>query len=69
MEWQTRFSALPLSTQDALPELSISLLDNFGMITMIGDDKKSYLQGQVTCDVVSLEQDQSTLGAHCDAKG
>jgi len=42
MEWQTRFSALPLSTQDALPELSISLLDNFGMITMVGDDKKSY---------------------------
>ncbi|MBR9789428.1 MAG: tRNA-modifying protein YgfZ [Vibrionaceae bacterium] len=69
MEWQTRFSALSLSTQDTLPELSISLLDNFGMITMVGDDKKSYLQGQVTCDVVSLEKDQSTLGAHCDAKG
>ncbi|MEX3074187.1 tRNA-modifying protein YgfZ [Vibrio alginolyticus] len=69
MEWQIRFSALPLSTQDALPELSISLLDNLGMITMVGDDKKSYLHGQVTCDVVSLEKDQSTLGAHCDAKG
>lgn len=69
MEWQTRFSALSLSTQDTLPELSISLLDNLGMITMVGDDKKSYLQGQVTCDVVSLEKDQSTLGAHCDAKG
>ncbi|MBR9876035.1 MAG: tRNA-modifying protein YgfZ [Vibrionaceae bacterium] len=69
MEWQTRFSALPLSTQDTLPELSISLLDNLGMITMVGDDKKSYLQGQITCDVVSLEKDQSTLGAHCDAKG
>ncbi len=74
MEWQTRFSAQSLatkalSTQDALPELSISLLDNFGMITIVGDDKKSYLHGQVTCDVVSLEKDQSTLGAHCDAKG
>jgi hypothetical protein len=69
MEWQTRFSALQLSTQDALPELSISLLDNLGMITMVGDDKKSYLHSQVTCDVVSLESDQSTLGAHCDAKG
>lgn len=69
MEWQTRFSPLNLSTQDALPELSISLLDNLGMITMIGDDKKSYLHGQVTCDVVSLEKDQSMLGAHCDAKG
>ncbi len=39
MEWHTRFSARPLSTQDALPELSISLLDNLGMITMVGDDK------------------------------
>ncbi|WP_104038043.1 tRNA-modifying protein YgfZ [Vibrio jasicida] len=69
MEWQTRFSPLNLSTQDTLPELSISLLDNLGMITMVGDDKKSYLHGQVTCDVVSLEKDQSMLGAHCDAKG
>ncbi|EJG0733050.1 tRNA-modifying protein YgfZ [Vibrio parahaemolyticus] len=69
MEWQTRFSPLNLSTQDALPELSISRLDHLGMITMVGDDKKSYLHGQVTCDVVSLEKDQSTLGAHCDAKG
>lgn len=69
MEWQTRFSALPLSTQDALPELSLSLLENVGMITVVGDDKKSYLQGQVTSDIVSLEKDQSTLGAHCDAKG
>nr|WP_319535491.1 tRNA-modifying protein YgfZ [uncultured Vibrio sp.] len=69
MEWQTRFSALPLSTQDPLPELSLSLLENVGMITVVGDDKKSYLQGQITCDVVSLEKDQSTLGAHCDAKG
>ena len=66
MEWQTRFSPLNLSTQDALPELSISLLDNLGMITMVGDDKKSYLHGQVTCDVVSLEKDQSMLGAHCE---
>ncbi|EDL66905.1 tRNA-modifying protein YgfZ [Vibrio campbellii] len=69
MEWQTRFSPLNLSTQDALPELSVSLLDNLGMITMVGDDKKSYLHGQVTCDVVSLEKGQSMLGAHCDAKG
>lgn len=39
MEWQTRFSPLNLSTQDALPELSISRLDHLGMITMVGDDK------------------------------
>ena len=69
MEWQTQFSPLMLSTQDALPELSLSLLDDLAMITVTGDDKKSYLHGQVTCDVVSLDDTHSTLGAHCDAKG
>ncbi|MDF2154110.1 tRNA-modifying protein YgfZ [Vibrio sp. CAU 1672] len=69
MEWQNRFAPLNLTAHNPLPDLSVSLLDNFGMITVVGDDKKSYLQGQLTCDVVSLEQQQSTLGAHCDAKG
>ncbi len=36
---------------------------------MVGADKKSYLQGQVTCNVVSLQDQQVTFGAHCDAKG
>ncbi|HAS8547268.1 TPA: tRNA-modifying protein YgfZ [Vibrio vulnificus] len=58
-----------LGSQQALPELAVSLLDNLGLITMTGNDKKSYLQGQVTCDVVSLEADQVTWGGHCDAKG
>ncbi len=69
MDWKTSFSAFPIASTDTLPPLAISLLDNWGAITMVGDDKKSYLQGQVTCDVVSLEQEASTLGAHCDAKG
>ncbi|WP_394244069.1 tRNA-modifying protein YgfZ [Vibrio astriarenae] len=69
MDWNTRFKPLTLTANDALPELAISHLTQWGMITMLGDDKKSYLQGQVTCDVVTLASDQSTLGAHCDAKG
>ena len=69
MEWQTQFSPLTLSAQDTLPKLSISLLDDLSMITVTGEDKKSYLHGQVTCDVVSLDKASSTLGAHCDAKG
>lgn len=36
---------------------------------MVGADKKSYLQGQVTCNVVSLQDQQVTFGAHCDPKG
>ncbi|MGF1763122.1 tRNA-modifying protein YgfZ [Aliivibrio kagoshimensis] len=67
--WTSAFSSLSLSSQDPLPELSLCHLDSWALISMVGEDKKSYLQGQVTCDVVSLEDSASTLGAHCDAKG
>lgn len=63
------FKKVALTAQDKLPELALINLDDWGLITLIGDDKKSYLQGQVTCDVVSLPINSSTLGAHCDAKG
>lgn len=63
------FKKIALTPQDNLPELALVDLDDWGLITLIGDDKKSYLQGQITCDVVSLPTDASTLGAHCDAKG
>lgn len=69
MEWQNKFAPLSLSSTDAIPELALTHLASWGAITMVGDDKKSYLQGQVTCDVVTLANDQSTFGAHCDAKG
>lgn len=69
MEWQNAFAPLSLSTQDPLPELALAHLTSWGAINMVGQDKKSYLQGQVTCDVVTLAEDQSTFGAHCDAKG
>lgn len=69
MEWQNSFSPLSLSTQEPLPELALAHLTSWGAINVIGQDKKSYLQGQITCDVVTLAADQSTFGAHCDAKG
>ncbi|PSW64794.1 tRNA-modifying protein YgfZ [Photobacterium leiognathi subsp. mandapamensis] len=69
--WSTNltFAPLALSSQDPLPALALSKLDDWGMVTLIGPDSKAYLQGQLTCDVVSLEAGKSTLAAHCDAKG
>lgn len=69
--WSTtlRFAPLALSSQDPLPALALSHLDDWGMVTLIGPDSKAYLQGQLTCDVVSLAAGTSTLAAHCDAKG
>lgn len=69
MNWKNTFSPLHVKPSDALPELMLTHLDHWGAITAVGADNKSYLQGQVTCDVVSLETHQSTFGAHCDAKG
>ncbi|MGF1722117.1 tRNA-modifying protein YgfZ [Vibrio kyushuensis] len=69
MDWQQQFSALSTSPEASLPSLMLTHLNSWGSITMTGDDKKSYLQGQVTCDVVTLGNEQSTFGAHCDAKG
>ncbi|PMJ90048.1 tRNA-modifying protein YgfZ [Vibrio sp. 10N.261.55.A7] len=69
MDWQQQFTSLSISPESSLPSLMLTHLSAWGAITMSGDDKKSYLQGQVTCDVVGLNSDQSTFGAHCDAKG
>ena len=63
------FDRISLSSGDALPSLALIDLSNWALVTLIGDDKKSYLHGQVTCDVVGLAADQSTLAGHCDAKG
>lgn len=63
------FNKIPLTSQAPLPELALVDLASWGLVTLTGEDKKSYLHGQVTCDVVSLTTDQSTLGGHCDAKG
>lgn len=69
MDWHNDFAPLQLASNDAIPSLAIAPLNSWGAITITGEDKKSYLQGQVTCDVVTLEQHVSTFGAHCDAKG
>ena len=69
MDWKNTFQPLTHTQNDTLPELMMTHISDWGAITMVGDDKKSYLQGQVTCDVVQLASDESTLGAHCDAKG
>lgn len=64
-----KFNKIALTEQAPLPALALVDLADWGLITLVGDDKKSYLQGQVTCDVASLDPAQSVLGAHCDAKG
>ena len=63
------FSSPCLTAEQDLPPLSIIALDHLALITATGDDTLSYLQGQLTCDLISLPKTESTLAAHCDAKG
>jgi len=51
------------STFNVYPSLAI------GVTQLTGVDNKTFLQGQLTCDLDLLSPQKSALGAHCDAKG
>lgn len=44
-------------------------LTEIGIIQVHGKESKNFLQGQLTCDVEEVDENQTRLGAHCDAKG
>ena len=47
----------------------VALLDCLAVIRVTGEEAGTFLQGQVTCDVVKLGDQEAVLGAHCNAKG
>ncbi|MGO1247392.1 MAG: CAF17-like 4Fe-4S cluster assembly/insertion protein YgfZ [Oceanisphaera sp.] len=44
-------------------------LTDRAVISLTGDDRIKYLQGQVTCDIDQLELGEASLAGHCDSKG
>ncbi|WP_394172199.1 tRNA-modifying protein YgfZ [Thalassotalea litorea] len=54
---------------ESLPAAYACRIQNQSMISVSGDERRSYLQGQLTCDVNSLTETSLLVGAHCDAKG
>jgi tRNA-modifying protein YgfZ len=46
-----------------------ALLSEYGVIELEGPDSFTFLQGQITNDVLSLADGQSCLAAYCNAKG
>lgn len=51
------------------PALMLAHLSHFGLIQIVGEQARSFIQGQVTTDISSLAADQWRFGAHCDPKG
>lgn len=58
-----------LPSLSQLPETFLVDLNDFGAISLSGEEQSKYLQGQVTCDVNSSIETNLLVGAHCDAKG
>jgi folate-binding protein YgfZ len=54
---------------EQLPGTFLVSLDNYSAISLTGEEKTSYLQGQVTCDVNNSNDSNLLIGAHCNAKG
>lgn len=44
-------------------------LTQYTIITLTGEKAATFLQGQLTCDLREINENQSRLGAHCNHKG
>lgn len=44
-------------------------LEHYGVISVTGEEKESYLHGQLTVDINKLSAGQARRSAHCDFKG
>lgn len=52
-----------------LPDLVLCPLDSWDLISIKGDDRISFLQGQLTCDLTELKPGDQTLAAQCNPQG
>lgn len=58
-----------IENANQLPENFLTRLADQGVIQVDGEQRISYLQGQVTADMQELSADHGLLGCHCDFKG
>ncbi len=56
--------------QTIMPDTAaISTLDDLGIIRVSGTDARTFLQGQLTSDILQLGPDQTQLSGYCTPKG
>ncbi|WP_250462993.1 YgfZ/GcvT domain-containing protein [Microbulbifer litoralis] len=63
---RAHFPPLESASDDDLQLIDLSPL---GAVSVTGPDSQKFLQGQLTCDLVTLPDGSATLGAHCNPKG
>lgn len=52
-----------------LPDLVLCPLNSWDLISVKGDDRVTFLQGQLTCDLSNLQPGQQVLAAQCNPQG
>ena len=52
-----------------LPDLVLCPLESWDLISVKGEERVSFLQGQLTCDVNAMKPGDQTLAAQCDPQG
>ena len=68
--WQAllaQTSLHPLTHQS--PDLFVCPLTTHGVTQLTGEQSQSYLQGQLSNDITTLNDGEHLISAHCDAKG
>ena len=66
----TLASPSPADTARTAPDVSgMTVLTHLGVIRATGEDAASFLQGQLTQDVLGLSLSEARLAAFCNAKG
>ncbi|WP_445363738.1 YgfZ/GcvT domain-containing protein [Microbulbifer sp. ANSA003] len=67
--WEGGKAHFPLTSREDPQSLHLLDLGPIGAISITGPDSQKFLQGQLTCDLINLPDEHSTLGAHCNPKG
>lgn len=66
--WQA-LVATDLENNPAFPACAITDLSHLGLIRLAGEDKRTFLQGQVTNDVNRVSAELAQLNSYCSPKG
>jgi folate-binding protein YgfZ len=63
------FKLSQLNNISQLPDLVLCPLTSWDLISVTGEDRLTFLQGQLTCDLTILKPGQQTLAAQCNSQG
>ena len=63
------FQLSQLNNISQLPDLVLCPLNSWDLISVTGEDRLAFLQGQLTCDLTNLKPGQQTLAAQCNPQG